>query len=290
MPQPSFRLPDPKPPQPGWGVASAVLHLVVILILLATAGGTVAKRMVVHFIDVGGAPAGGQREYEMRFEIAAPSAPSQAAASQPAVVDGGEGGGGRTVVAAPRVVPIGIPRRELSRHDAVIGEDTLVGRSYGSGDLWVGPIEGRLGVIGPSPDRPTHAARIDSAVQALVYAIVSDLPPDSFATGAPPSWVTEIDGKKWGIDGSWLYLGDLKIPSAIMALLGFLPLPQGNYELMKEEQQLGRVREQIMRQAQMMQTTTDINRYIKEIRKRKDRERAERLAANEPAKRDTIIP
>jgi hypothetical protein len=121
------------------------------------------------------------------------------------------------------------------------------------------------------------------------------MPPDSFAAGETPTWVTEIGGKKWGIDPNWVYLGDFKVPSAIMALLGFLPLPQGNYELMQEERQLNRVREQILRQAQMMETTTDIKRYIEEIRRRKDREREERrlresLADNEPAKRDTIKP
>ena len=123
------------------------------------------------------------------------------------------------------------------------------------------------------------------------------MPPDSFAVGGMPSWVTEKNGKKWGIDGSWIYLGDVKIPSALMALLGLLPIPQGNYELAKQERELGAVREQIMRQAQQVETTTDIRRYIREIRERKDREREEarRLAEAQEAarsgvKKDTIKP
>lgn len=293
----NFRLPDPKPPQPGWGVASAVVHAALIALLLVTAGGTVAKRVGVRFINLTDTSPRGVRQHDMQLQVQAPAGAvtTSGQVAQPVIpVDSGVG---PAVVVAPRVVPIGLPPRELSRHDAVIGEAPVVGSSYGSGSLWVGPLEGRLGVIGPSSDPANHAARIDSAVQAIIMALIDSMPPDSFAVAGMPSWVTEKDGKKWGIDGNWIYLGDVKLPAALMALLSFLPLPQGNYEMMKEERELGRVREQIMRQAQQMETSTDIRRYIREIRERKDREREEarriaeaQEAAKKGVKKDTIKP
>ncbi len=83
------------------------------------------------------------------------------------------------------------------------------------------------------------------------------------------------------------------MPSAILALL---PLPQGNYDRAKEEAQLMRIREDIIRAARQAETNADFRRYVKEIRERKDAERAERLRrekaiadlAKKPATKDTI--
>lgn len=288
----SFRLPDPKPPQPGWGLASAVVHAALIAVFLATAGGTVARSVAVRFIDISDAGPGNTRQQEMQLDtrgaptevpsgVAEPVAARRDSSSIPAYVS------------APRVVPIGVPPKELGRHDAVIGDAPVLGPSYGSGNIWVGPLEGRLGVTGPSPNPSTHVARVDSAVRARIMALIDTMPPDSFGVATSPDWVTEIDGKKWGTDGSWIYLGDVRLPAAVLALLGFLPLPQGNYEMMQQERELGRVREQIMRQAQQMETNSDIRRYIQEIRKRRDREREEarqRALAEAQAKRDSIKP
>jgi hypothetical protein len=292
----SFRLPDPKPPQPAFAVASAAVHAVLGAVLLLTAGGTVARTVAVRFIDISNTSPSGARQFEMRLEPEAASIAASTGLAQP-VIAPSDSSGGLAAVVAPRVVPIGVPPKELSRHDAVVGEAPVMGSSYGSGSLWVGPLEGRIGVIGPSSDPASHAARVDSAVQAVILALIDSMPPDSFAVAGMPSWVTEKDGKKWGIDGSWIYLGDVKIPAALMALLGFLPIPQGNYELAKQERELGAIREQIMRQAQQVETTTDIRRYIREIRERKDREREEarRLAEAQEAamagvKKDTIKP
>jgi hypothetical protein len=106
------------------------------------------------------------------------------------------------------------------------------------------------------------------------------------------SWVTETeDGKTWGVDPSWIYLGDFKLPSFILALI---PLPQGNYELAQKEAELMRIREEIIRAARQAETNADFRRYVNETRKRKDAEREARKLAGEAArkgvKKDTIKP
>jgi hypothetical protein len=209
------------------------------------------------------------------------------------VSDVSDTGSAVTFVVTPRVVPIGVTRRPttLDEYDPIVGSAPVIGSSTGTGKLWVGPLEGRIGVVGPSPDMATHVARVDSAVKAIVLAFIDTMPADSFFT--PPMsapWVTETeDGKTWGVDQGWIYLGDFKLPSPLLALI---PLPQGNIDLARQEANLMRIRDQIMRAARQAQTNEDIRKYIKEIRQRKDAEREARLAAaaKKGVKRDTIKP
>ncbi|UCD24244.1 MAG: hypothetical protein JSW51_14675 [Gemmatimonadota bacterium] len=296
MRQLNFRLPDPDPPQPAWGIVGLVINLVVFLLLAGTVGRTVVNRAVVQTYDLGPGLSG-IREIELpvyeRPGVVADLPPLQ---TEPGTEPADTAPGGTiTVVYAPRVVPIGIPPtiKGLDRYDPVIGTATRIGVSRGSGNVWVRPMEGRIGVIGPSPDIATHVARVDSAVRAKIMAFIDTMPIDSFAT--PPMvtpWVTETeDGKTWGVDPAWIYLGDFKIPSALMALI---PLPQGNIELAQQEAELMRIREEIMFAAQQAQNNEDFRRYVKEIRKRKDAEREERRRiaeeARRGAKKDTIKP
>jgi hypothetical protein len=123
---------------------------------------------------------------------------------------------------------------------------------------------------------------VDSAVRAKLLAFIDTIPADSFATPRVSPWVTEINGQKWGVDGSWVYLGGLKLPTILLALL---PLPQGNYQQAREAQELQRIREQIIQAAWQAETNADFRRYVKEIRERKDREREE---ARRLVRRDTI--
>ncbi len=291
----SFRLPDPEPPQPGWGLVAIALHVVLILLLGGTVGRTVTRTIIQQY-DLGPGLSGIRQ-----IELPAYEQPGVAVDLPPVQADPGvepadsAPGGGTTVVYAPRVVPIGIPPaiKTLDEYDPVIGAAPRIGVARGSGKLWVRPLEGRIGVIGPSPDIATHVARVDSAVRAKIMAFIDTMPIDSFAT--PPMvtpWVTESeDGKTWGVDPAWIYLGDFKIPSALLALI---PMPQGNIDLARQEAELMRIREEIMFAAQQAQNNEDFRRYVKAIRERKDKEREDRKRLAEEAKRgakkDTIKP
>jgi hypothetical protein len=286
--EPRFRLPDPSPPQPGWGVVGLVAHVIVLALLAGTVGRSVVTR-TANLLD-SGSNARGVRQFvlpPLSQAEAVPSGVVASSASEPV-----DSAAGPAVVVVPRMVPIGVPAprlKALSEYDPVVGSAPLIGMSRGTGKLWVGPVEARLGVIGTSPDVATHVARVDSAVKAIFLAYIDSMPADSFATPSMVSpWVTETeDGKTWGVDPGWIYLGDFKLPTALLALL---PLPQGNIDLARGEAELLRIREQIITAARQAQTNADIKRYIKEIRERKDAERAARLAAGNRVKPDTTRP
>ena len=291
-----FQLPDPEPPQPGWGIVGLVLNLAVILLLAGTVGRTVT-RAVIRPHDLGTGLSGVRELVLPAYRgpvTVADLPPIRKNVVGPELVDSAPGGG--MIAYAPRVVPIGIPPavKGLDRYDPVIGTAPRIGVARGSGRLWVRPLEGRIGVIGPSPDIATHVARVDSAIRAKIMAFIDTMPIDSFAT--PPlvtPWVTETeDGKTWGMDPAWIYLGDFKIPSALLALI---PMPQGNIDLARREGELMRIREEIMFAAQQAQNNEDFRHYVKEIRKRKDAEREERRRliaeqAKKGVKKDTIKP
>jgi hypothetical protein len=163
----------------------------------------------------------------------------------------------------------------------------LLGARFGDGRLWVRPWDAIAAAIAgagrDSLDAAGNAALMDSVISARVTAFLEELPPDSFAVAGQPSWVTEINGQKWGLDGSWIYLGGLKIPSAILALI---PLPQGNYDQSKRAADLQRIREDIMFAARRAESAAQFKEFVKETRERKDAEREAKK--NQRVKPDSI--
>lgn len=179
-----------------------------------------------------------------------------------------------------RVAVVAAPRGTTRR---------LLRPGYGDGRLWVPPIDilelGRpLPPAAPSgAEGPPTVAQLDSTVTARLRAFLDTMPRDSFAPALAPSWTTEISGRTWGIDGKWIYLGGLKLPAALLALL---PFPQGNIDQSRAAMELMRYREDIMQAAQRAETAAEFKRYVNELRKRKDQERE----AKRKAPRDTVIP
>jgi hypothetical protein len=151
---------------------------------------------------------------------------------------------------------------------------------YGDGRLWVRVSEAELGVVGPSEDVATHVARVDAAVRERLKAFIDTMPRDSFALPPPPVWTTEISGNTWGVDPAWIYLGDIKIPTALLALL---PFPQGNYELAQANQELLRIRQEIINAARRAESAAEFRYYVDRLRERVDAERAAQRA-----RRDSI--
>jgi hypothetical protein len=97
-----------------------------------------------------------------------------------------------------------------------------------------------LGVVGPSETVELHVARVDSAVKERIRAyIAAGGAVDSFATPPPADWTTEVGEDTWGVDGSWIYLGDFKIPNILLALI---PMPQGNIPMAEDAAELARGR------------------------------------------------
>ncbi len=287
MRAPRFALPSAPRGNPLWGAASVVVHALVILVLVSVAGPSlIRERVAVVELLPPGTP--GPREQRMPAYTGVPGGiPSGDA-------EGGGGGVRSGIVPSARVdttLPPPEPRYVIGPEGGAGDSLTLPGPpgrrrllrpAYGDGRLWVRANEAELGVVGPSDDMATHVARVDSAVRARIKAFVDTMPRDSFAVPPPPKWTTEIAGNTWGIDRSWIYLGDFKLPTALLALL---PLPQGNIDRARDAAELQRIREEIISAARRAESAEQFRRYVNELRKRKDEERARRRAV-----RDTIIP
>ncbi|HEX9729609.1 MAG TPA: hypothetical protein VGA37_13985 [Gemmatimonadales bacterium] len=270
-------LPPPYPrSHPGWGIASAVVHVVVIALFVVFSGPSF-QREVVSFIAL--PPGGDPREVDLPSR--GPIAPGEGAERDeagPAPVE--------VAIVPPAGVPTGVAP-EVPRGDSAVregqgaggraggrlggpGRRVLVPR-LGDGRLWLRPGDAIAAAIADAVAGDTsdarHLERLDSALADKIYAFLDTLPRDSMAVAAPPSWVAEVNGQQWGIDGSWIYLGGLKLPTMI---LGLLPWPQGNFEQGQRAAELMRIREDILQAARRAETAEQFRTYVEETRERRE--------------------
>lgn len=296
---------------PIWATVSLVAHGVVTAAVVVVTAGQVSPQIPIYIV-LTDPNATGPREYRLPALMDPDPAEPMLGAS--------EGDAGSGEAAAVRRVAITVPDVKIStefldsfpRIDTVfryvniaaetdhsvaggdeegegpIGTDRPLGPAYADGLLWIDPFEAALGIVGPSESRVIHVARLDAALRERIKAFIDSMPPD-FAMPAATMWTTQVGEATWGMDQNWLYLGDFKVPSAVLALLSLLPLPDVDYERAKSAAELARVREDIIRQARAMDNAEEFKSYVKQLRERKDRERTERMNA-EKAKRDTVKP
>jgi hypothetical protein len=299
--------PESPKSSPWWVLASLAAHVALVALVVMAMRRTFPGEPIIIVLDGGGATHG---VVEMDWE--AVTAGRQDGRRDRAVT----GGHGRSQAVEPPVVapaesdrrveeavvavgpPSGAERGE-GPPGAAGGRDVgppreeerpgarRLGARFGDGRLWVRPWDAIAaavaGVGRDSLDAAANAALLDSVIEARVTAFLLALPPDSFAIPRQPTWVTEINGQKWGLDGSWIYLGGLKLPSAILALI---PLPQGNYDAAKRAADLQRVREDIMQAARRAESAEQFRKFVNETRARRDAEREAKK--NQGVKPDSI--
>ena len=205
-------------------------------------------------------------------------------------VRGQPGGASPAVGPAARPAPLLSPTTARAL-DSVTAIDTAPRPAvrfrpeYASGALWVRPLP-----FSPTELRDelrrNHVQLVDSAVTALVQAFLDSVAADPASRAARvPSWVTEVDGLKLGLDSRYVYLFGLKIPTLLLALL---PLPAGNFDQAKAYQHLMDLRADIYQAAQRAETTEEFKQAVKDIRTRKEHERELRRNQRElPAPRDS---
>lgn len=181
------------------------------------------------------------------------------------------------------VSPIPVPRapvESLGTSDSARARIYRIGPAAGSGKLWVRPL--------PAPPRElaeaitrTKAQLVDSAVAAIVQQYIDSVLSAPSAPGAaPPSWTTQIFGKTFGIDSKYIYLGSLKIPSAVLALL---PIKSGGTTMeYSQASRLAAIREDLATAAARAQTMEDFKRSVRELRA--ERERLHQLEENQKKK------
>jgi hypothetical protein len=132
------------------------------------------------------------------------------------------------------------------------------------------------------PRNKTAAQRADSAVKATIYAYN-----DSVARAAaidagkrkPGDWTFGSDGKKWGVDGSKIYLGKFWIPSAVLAALP-IRVQNNPGETIADRLSTTR-RSDVLLHAESQFHDDEFKAAVKRIRERKDRERREKKQEEE---------
>ena len=140
-----------------------------------------------------------------------------------------------------------------------------------------GPMDPRLSMGGkffyPAPKTP--AQRADSAVRATILAYNDSVEMAAANKGrAPGDWTFDRNGKKYGIDGSKIYLGKFWIPSAVLAALPIRA--QANPGERAVDRLVTTHRGEIMQHAQAQFHDDEFKTAVKRIRERKDRERREK--------------
>jgi hypothetical protein len=156
------------------------------------------------------------------------------------------------------------------------------GRGMGGG---IGPA---TGIVPAEPDPrlstdahqffpvpKTHAQRVDSAVQATIYAYNDSVARAAALAGKKPGdWTFEKNGQKWGVDGNKIYLGKFAIPSAVLAAL---PIRiQANPGETLTDRLVTTHRGEVLEHAAAQYHDDEFKTAVKRIRERKDKERREK--------------
>lgn len=269
MPEPErFRLPRITSGwSPRWLAASLVAHAVVIVLWSWTNAPRLvreAPRGAVVLLQV---PGDGVREAP-----AAWSFPPQAAAPRgraaPVV--------GRPDLAVARdTIGLRVPAGGGADSGGVRGRGVPGGWTladaipqYGDGRLWVRPMW-----LPPDGGRPI---RMDSVAAVRMLAMADSM--ERFPPANPNAnpyvsrgWTFRRNGKTYGWDAAGIHFGDFTIPNAVLA---FLSMPQGNIDQARANTALMEMRADIMRAAARAAAEEDFRQAVRDIRIRRDRERA----------------
>jgi hypothetical protein len=148
-----------------------------------------------------------------------------------------------------------------------------IGPAQGEGKLWVRPLPLPPQELAHAVAGRTHIELVDSAVTAIVQVYIDSVLNAEPANSPLPSWTTKIGDQQVGLDSKWIYLGPIKIPTALVA--AFLPIGGGSAETadMPKFHQLQQMREDVAYAARRAQTIQDFKKAIKELRAERERER-----------------
>lgn len=212
----------------------------------------------------------------------------------------------RSVSTAPQIAepaPAGAPPELRPPTPRDTGSGGAVGNGIGAIDpdtrgvkpnyvderVWRGPVgEGGAGGGGTGTGTGDRADKLDSIMRGVLTAARDSLDSLARAQGkygrAPGDWTkTDKNGGKWGWDQQGIRLGKFMIPNA---LLGLLPMNaataaqmSGNPTAMARESRLAAGRADIMRMSERGMGEAEFKRIVKEMDKRRDAERRERLRA-----------
>jgi hypothetical protein len=139
----------------------------------------------------------------------------------------------------------------------------------GDGRAWVDPVTGQV--------TASREIRIDSVVAIRMRQMADSIEKNPLPdVNADPyvskPWTFRVGGKTYGIDSKGIHLGDITIPTAVLA---FLSTPQGNIDQARANQAYMAMRADMLRAAARAQTMDDFRQAVREIRARKEKEHQE---------------
>jgi hypothetical protein len=185
---------------------------------------------------------------------------------------------------APLDAPSALPPIPTNRPTATIevGNGPLVGGggdtrgvrpSYTAPPLWA--------PVGPAVTAPLSATeRLDSALSPTFAALADSIRREAANRRDPNDWTKTIGGRKYGIDPSYIRLGPVSIPTALLA---FLPMNVGaNPAAIERQRRLDYMRQEIQLQAARAAREEEFNLAVKALRERKQKERDEKKKADPP--------
>ena len=173
--------------------------------------------------------------------------------------------------------------------------------SHADGPLVPGPQVGDgMAWVSPRPALPADVAarvygdtsRQDSVARGRLRAMLDSLNQlmsrDQLARQRP-SWSTEVKGIPFGIDSQFINIAGIKIPTMALALLGNV-FPPGNYDAALRQRALDDMRRDLLFAAARTETFRDFQRYVKELRARKQAERDADRRRQTPPDTTGIVP
>lgn len=131
----------------------------------------------------------------------------------------------------------------------------------------------------------THDQKVDSAVTAIIQDYLDRLAAEESGTPhAPPSWTTSVAGQKVGVDSKWFYLGPIRVPTFLLALI---PINvQANPTQADMNRRLNAMREDLFEAARRAANYADFKDAVghlrEETQRRRDFDKAQRSTPDEP--------
>jgi hypothetical protein len=136
---------------------------------------------------------------------------------------------------------------------------------YGDGRLWVRPLAESPRTIARTLTGKTDKQLTDSAVAAMVQTYLDAMAREEAANPSTlPSWTTHIARKTVGLDAKWIYLGPIKVPTGLLALLPIRVT--GNMSNYQYNQQLQLMRSDLFEAARRAATYDDFKHAVKDLR------------------------
>ena len=183
-------------------------------------------------------------------------------------------------IAVPLVTPTVLPTKSSIAMIALVVTDTPPSRGasdlrphYGEGRLWVQPLTESPRAIAKALSGKSDQQLTDSAVAVMIQKYLDAMAVEQEGKVMPlPSWTTKILGKTVGIDQRFVYLGPIKIPTLLLAML--LPAQKmGNISDYQANQQLTRMQSDLFDAARRAQTYADFKKAVTELHKQSEQRR-----------------